>query len=287
MEPVWQEKFDYGIVAKVEYSDYAPNPRKDYDNAATMVCWHDRYDLGDEQPSMSPEDFIYDLAQDTGDKLLDWLGSVGSWYDVGDVTLADVQAEIKRLIENVRLGYYREAQFFRDDWPMYRLAQKVLVGKTVLEYGHEVFAQHYYSLPLYLYDHSGITMSTGRFSCPWDSGQVGFIYISKEKAAKEWTSREGEELAKAAYACMEAEVEEYDHYLTGEVYEFVVEDAEGEVLESCGGFLGDIDYVKQEARSCAEHFVTKARKAEAEEQAREVWEASERQFWAERDVVTV
>ena len=25
-------------------------------------------------------------------------------------------------------------------------------------------------LSLYLYDHSGITMSTSRFSCPWDSG---------------------------------------------------------------------------------------------------------------------
>ena len=27
-------------------------------------------------------------------------------------------------------------------------------------------------LPLFLYDHSGITMSTSVFSCPWDSVQV-------------------------------------------------------------------------------------------------------------------
>lgn len=40
-------------------------------------------------------------------------------------------------------------------------------------------------LPLYLYDHSGITMSTSGFSCPWDSGQVGWIYCSKEKFIKE------------------------------------------------------------------------------------------------------
>ena len=33
-------------------------------------------------------------------------------------------------------------------------------------------------LPLYLYDHSGITMNTCGFSCPWDSGQVGWIYAS-------------------------------------------------------------------------------------------------------------
>lgn len=41
-------------------------------------------------------------------------------------------------------------------------------------------------LPLYLYDHGGITMSTSPFSCPWDSGQVGVIYCTKEKAIKEW-----------------------------------------------------------------------------------------------------
>ena len=30
--------------------------------------------------------------------------------------------------------------------------------------------------PLYLYDHSGLAISTKPFSCPWDSGQIGVIY---------------------------------------------------------------------------------------------------------------
>ena len=41
-------------------------------------------------------------------------------------------------------------------------------------------------LPLYLYDHSGITISTSPFSCGWDSGQIGFIFVSKEKLRKEY-----------------------------------------------------------------------------------------------------
>jgi len=40
-------------------------------------------------------------------------------------------------------------------------------------------------LPLYLYDHGGITMNTTGFSCPWDSGQVGWIYCTKEKLREE------------------------------------------------------------------------------------------------------
>jgi len=41
-------------------------------------------------------------------------------------------------------------------------------------------------LPLYLYDHSGITMNTTGFCCRWDSCQVGFIFISKQKALAEY-----------------------------------------------------------------------------------------------------
>ena len=50
----------------------------------------------------------------------------------------------------------------------------------------KVISQKYLMLPLYLYDHSGITMNTTGFSCPWDSGQVGWIYAFKEDAPGVW-----------------------------------------------------------------------------------------------------
>ena len=40
-------------------------------------------------------------------------------------------------------------------------------------------------LPLYLYDHSGLTMSTNDFGDRWDSGCVGFIYMDKDTAMRE------------------------------------------------------------------------------------------------------
>ena len=43
-------------------------------------------------------------------------------------------------------------------------------------------------LPLYAYEHGMITVSTGRFSCPWDSGQVGFVVSTKEDDEKSITS---------------------------------------------------------------------------------------------------
>ena len=41
-------------------------------------------------------------------------------------------------------------------------------------------------LPVYLYDHSGISLSTAPFSCSWDSGQVGYIYELKSNIRKEF-----------------------------------------------------------------------------------------------------
>jgi hypothetical protein len=128
----------------------------------------------------------------------------------------------------------------------------------------------YFVLPLFLYDHSGITMNTTGFHCPWDSGQVGYIYLSKERFKAECArpgkigkdginpilkpiKRITKKDAERALKLMEGEVEVYDQYLRGDVYGFVLEEAvveverdedDDEVLEweekdSCWGFYGD------------------------------------------------
>jgi len=52
-------------------------------------------------------------------------------------------------------------------------------------------------LPLYLYDHGGISMSTSRvypYNDRWDSGQVGFICATEERLkAEKLTKRKAEE----------------------------------------------------------------------------------------------
>ena len=94
-------------------------------------------------------------------------------------------------------------------------------------------------LPLYLYDHSGITMSTSPFTCPWDSGQVGFIYATAEAIRKGFeVKRITKKTLEKAQRCLEAEVETYDQFITGEVYGFIVEDENGEEIDSCWGYFG-------------------------------------------------
>lgn len=93
-------------------------------------------------------------------------------------------------------------------------------------------------LPLHLYDHSGITMSTSPFSCSWDSGQVGFIYVTKEAALKQygWKQMSPKRTLQVAKT-LNSEVVVYDQFLTGDVWGFRV-NADGEETKSCWGFFG-------------------------------------------------
>lgn len=106
-------------------------------------------------------------------------------------------------------------------------------------------------LPVYMLDHSGLTVSTTPFHCPWDSGQIGFIFCTNKQVKEEWS---GDKEKATQYLI--GEIKTYDQYLTGDVYGYVIrkpaeEDCEGEELESCWGFFGH-DYCVDQAREVAE-----------------------------------
>ena len=112
-------------------------------------------------------------------------------------------------------------------------------------------------LPLYLYDHSALTISTRPFSCPWDSGQVGFIVSSRDKILAEYG---GKRLTKKTLELveqvLEGEIRTYDQYLTGDVWGYVIEDEEGNLVDSCWGFFGR-EYAESEAEAAAKYYEQK------------------------------
>jgi hypothetical protein len=145
------------------------SPREE-ENLGHMVTWAKRYQLGDEQPSMEPED-------------------------------------------------WREA--FGEDEPTHVL------------------------LPLYLMDHSGLSMSVGPFLCPWDSGQVGWIYATPADAERIGIPWDVEKVTEY----LTGEVQTYATYLEGGCWGFLVEKGEEcslghmhwETVDSCWGFYGDLE----------------------------------------------
>lgn len=102
-------------------------------------------------------------------------------------------------------------------------------------------------MPLYLYDHSGITISVSDFKDHFDSGCVGFAYITKEVYFRETGSTDKEHWKDLARQIICDEVELYDLYIRGEVYGFSLSKIthcptcgheEAEVIDAYGGFYG-------------------------------------------------
>jgi hypothetical protein len=119
-------------------------------------------------------------------------------------------------------------------------------------------------LPLYLMDHSGISISTSDFGDRWDSGQVGWAYITRAKIQEEYSAKRiSKKLLERVRGYIVSEVNVYDQFLRGEVYGYVIEDANGEHMDSCWGYYG-LDDARSEARNAAEHIA----KSIAEETAK-------------------
>lgn len=103
-------------------------------------------------------------------------------------------------------------------------------------------------LPLYLYDHSCITIRTTSFNDRWDSGQVGFAIVTKETIKKEYSvKRISKKLLADVTSVLLGEIETYDQFIRGDVYRFEIvklsvcdhEHEHEEHEDSCGGFFGD------------------------------------------------
>jgi hypothetical protein len=102
--------------------------------------------------------------------------------------------------------------------------------------------------PLYLYDHGGITISTGDFSDPWDSGQIGWAFLTAANRRKEYGKDPNAE--QHALSALKGEVETYAMYLEGRVYEYqIYKEGDDSPVASCGDIYGWPDDAAKEARA--------------------------------------
>ena len=99
--------------------------------------------------------------------------------------------------------------------------------------------QKYIVLPVYKMDHGSVSFSTSTFNCPWDSGQDGFIYVSKERIREEYSVKKiSKKIRDIVIKSLEQEVGTFSMAVNGEVYAFCVLDDDDEALDSCCGFVG-------------------------------------------------
>lgn len=239
------ETFEHaGLKVELHYDD-APEHQdpREYDNVGTMVCWHDRATLGDEQLDRHTMTFEVPCDRCNGE----------GWREIGRWNVDCAKCGGQGEVDVHPVEHFKRTR-----------------GARVV-------------LPLYLYEHGGMTMRTTAFGDPWDSGQVGFIFDTPKGLHDCWGPDATDEQITEV---LKGEVELYDTWLRGEVYGYIVTGPDGEDIPellptgtpdfSCWGYLGELDYVRSEARRAADECA----KALADEER----EAAE---MAARDITTV
>ena len=264
------------------------NPREDYDgNIGHMMVWWNRYSLGDikENTYESPEDFVNNLVR----------------YNVDEKSIINY-IKSNKTTNGLELKYNRKDQlwelwgYWKHWWtgneihhgviernnPVDYLIDDRIESRSVEEKWKWRERNGIIYLPLYIYEHGGITMSTGGFSCPWDSGQAGWIYTTKEdvlgtggkiKSDKgnyiKITNRNWKD---AARIWMKEEVKLYDQYLQGDCYGYIIDELDMDdqaSLESKMNMLDEDDINWNETDSCWGFFSDKWGDDLIEEIARE------------------
>ena len=106
-------------------------------------------------------------------------------------------------------------------------------------------------LPVYVYDHGAVSVSTYVPTCQWDSSHIGYIYASPDMVEKIGSNPEYTEKA------LRAEIEEYNQYINGEVYEYTIESPYTD--ESCTGHYdkaAEINEAKREIDATLKYLST-------------------------------
>jgi len=191
-----------------------PNPRTEQENFGKMICFHRRYNIGDEHKFNDPDEFLMDLLEEK-------LGAA----DAAEDKFTELSSEVNVALYKSQASQYRKA-----------------IHEKILEY----LSSSYVIEPIFMYDHSGITINTKGFSCPWDSGQVGWIVASHDTIKNEFGQINDETIEKAR-ALLKSEVKEYDYYLTDQCYGFRLYKSNEEIA-SCWGFSGEIRDVQNEIK---------------------------------------
>lgn len=228
--------YELGIV----YDTNPDNPRGWADNS-TMVCWHNKYNLGDEHGYDDPDSFLQSLLMEIlEDGGFDASGLIKTLKDKHDkYRFREVDGIVHVLTKGYSYSKKRKEWYdvFEFEGTLQELAlNDYYIESLIMEMSDKELKEAIRDsnkvtiLPLYLYDHSGISMSTGSFigravHAEWDSGQVGWIYAYNNDNETNLEQR------------LKNEVEIYSSYIEGEVYGYELYEND-DLIDSCYGFYG-------------------------------------------------
>lgn len=127
----------------------------------------------------------------------------------------------------------------------------------------DALSREYVWINVYAYIHTSITLSTSPFNDSWDSGLFAIYAISKEKVRREYNKKViSKQLRENIEEYLTSEVRIYSQYLKGNVYGYIIEDPDGDEVNSCWGFYEQDDCLDEAKRMVDWYIECEEREAE-------------------------
>jgi hypothetical protein len=191
-----------GYQIEIHFDDQPESPR-DWDNLGAMALFHPRYGL--------------EAVDTNGENVSDPAEFI---YKAAIALLSDKRWPQDKIEEDYEL-----------------LQREEFIAKYL-----SLLERHMIILPVYCYEHGGLTIRTSPFSCPWDSNQLGWVYVTRKAVRGIWKKKAISPKVKAkVIENLVGEVELYDQFLQGQVFGFILFDGSEEEIDSCWGYYSEED----------------------------------------------
>ena len=224
-----------GFTIEIWRDDYAESPR-DWDNVATFVCEHRNYNFGDEHDIDSAVNELFEkyatskaiieyFVKTRGAKIIE--DEDGKFYEY------EMEYSWGKSTYHIDMEQSDEdiaAEMTDDFSTMEKLRLAAASGEFVWR-------------PISIYDHSGASIwlggTAGHVDARWDCSTIGFAYVEKCTADKEYIpTEEYRTWREWANHIMEAEMDVYDDYVEGNCYGWSIKDENDDAVDSCSGYYG-------------------------------------------------
>lgn len=103
----------------------------------------------------------------------------------------------------------------------------------------KLYKKGYFALPILKYEHSDVKYYLGDSIDYWDGSVVGFVWVNRSEICREYgqkiiTKNLRQQLEKS----IDSMLKSYTDYANGYVYSYFHYDSEGELIDSCGSYMG-------------------------------------------------
>ena len=191
-----------------------------------------------------------DTSGDSDPREWDCLGTIVGWDR--DVKLGEKQIREQYQVELVLLDILNDAMNLSDE--QYDNVMEYATAEVLMN----AIQKHTKAvvLPIYLYNHSGISISTisNKYrmfdGAGWDWGISGIIYAMESTIKKEYGGdKVTDEMRTKAIEVLNGEIKTLNMYFQDEVYWFSIKE-DDLMVDSCGGiFAEDLEELKKELKT--------------------------------------